>query len=436
MPQQIAMEGDDVTPEELQGNGWFSVLKKQQESRAKSHAAPQSGTQRGATAMPNATLRRVAAASRLPAMPRSHNRVIVRPGGGLNVQACSPHRILAALTMAAQLAPSVTEEDIICPNSMQKIFVVSTPSATNAAAYSRVTEIILTDQRHPATAYLSPAGITSRGVIRGADTDFDAAALNRMLIQPRNSSLLGARRIKSTETVILIFNGLKVPNYVYCGQVIYRCTLYKRQIDTCRTCGQVGHRQDVCPTPSTKVCDHCGHLPTDNPHVCNQPVCALCGEAHRTGDRECRHRYQLPYLVRRRRQRRRRRKQAQQKTPTPATSPVPAKTTKLEGPPLGGYRVEAVCGNKARGIAACVAKPYAYTTHAVRPDLKIEHHIIEIIPSAHIKQSCPVLNASFGSPATEDDWFNQLRSPDRALQHQAVQKAQKVAGELRLPVPA
>ncbi|KAH8025255.1 hypothetical protein HPB51_005606 [Rhipicephalus microplus] len=263
-------------------------------------------------------------------MPRSHSRVIVRPGGGLNVQACSPHRILAALTMAAQLAPLVTEEDIICPNSMQNIFVVSTSSATNAAACSRVTEIILTDQRHPITAYLSPAGITSRGVIHGVDTDFDDAALNRMLIQPRNSSLLGARRIKNTETVIMIINGLKVPNYVYCGQVIYRCTLYKCQIDICRTCGQVGHRQDVCPTPSTKVGDHCGHLPTDNPHVCNQPVCALCGEAHRTGDRECRHRYQLPYLVRRRR-----RKQAQQQTPTPATSLVPAKTTKLQGPPLG-----------------------------------------------------------------------------------------------------
>ncbi|KAH8030907.1 hypothetical protein HPB51_012296 [Rhipicephalus microplus] len=111
-----------------------------------------------------------------------------------------------------------------------------------------------------------------------------------MLIQPRNSSLLRARRIKNTETVILIFNGLKVPNYVYCVQVIYRCTLYKRQIDTC---GQVCHRQDLCRAPSTKVCDHCGHLPSDNPHVCTQPVCVLCGEAHRTGDHECRHRYQL-----------------------------------------------------------------------------------------------------------------------------------------------
>ncbi|KAL1443688.1 hypothetical protein MTO96_045883 [Rhipicephalus appendiculatus] len=237
MPQQIAMEGDDVNPAELQGNGWFSVLKRRQESREKSHAARQPGAQRGPKAKPNATLRHVAAASRLPAMPRSHNRVIVRPGGGLNVQACNPHRILAALTMAAQLAPSVTEEDIICLNSMQNIFVVSTPSATNAAAYNRVTEIILTDQRHPVTAYLSPAGITSRGVIRGVGTDFDDAALNRMLMQPRNPSLLGARRIKNTATVILIFNGLKVPNYVYCGQPRYatNADTYQRTTHTCAT---------------------------------------------------------------------------------------------------------------------------------------------------------------------------------------------------------
>ncbi|KAH6944258.1 hypothetical protein HPB50_002388 [Hyalomma asiaticum] len=82
----------------------------------------------------------------------------------------------------------------------------------SSAAHSRVTEIICTDQTHPVTAYISPAGITSQGVIRGVDTDFDDAALNRMLIQPR----------------------FIVPKYVYCGQVIYRCTLYKRQIDTCQ----------------------------------------------------------------------------------------------------------------------------------------------------------------------------------------------------------
>ncbi|KAH8024603.1 hypothetical protein HPB51_026165 [Rhipicephalus microplus] len=73
---------------------------------------------------------------------------------------------------------------------MQNIFVVSTPSAINAAACSRVTGIILTGQRHTVTAHHSPAGIKSRGVICGVSTDFDNTTLNRMLMQPRNPSLL------------------------------------------------------------------------------------------------------------------------------------------------------------------------------------------------------------------------------------------------------
>ncbi|KAH7968322.1 hypothetical protein HPB52_007712 [Rhipicephalus sanguineus] len=212
-----------------------------------------------------------------------------RQGGGLNLQAYSPHRILAALTMAARLAPSQRN-----PSNQGH------PHRPETHGHG----LPLTCQYHEPR------------LIRGVDTYFDDAALNRVLIQPRNPSLLGARHIKNTAMVILIFNGLRVPNNIYYGQVICRCMLYKHQIDTCRNYGQVGHHQDVCRTPSSKVCHRCGHLPTDNRHVCNQSVCALCGEAHRTGDCECRHRYHLPYLVHHRRQRRRRRKQAEQQTPT------------------------------------------------------------------------------------------------------------------------
>ncbi|KAH8029058.1 hypothetical protein HPB51_022226 [Rhipicephalus microplus] len=308
-------------------------------------------------------------------MPRSQNRVILRPGGGLNVQACSPHRIIAALTMAAQLTPSVTEEDIICPNSTQSIFVVTTPSATNAAAYSRVTEIILTDQRHPVMAYLSPAGITSRGVIRGVDTDFDDAALNHMLIQPRNSSLLGARHIQNVETVILIFNGFKVLNYVYCGQVIYRCTLYKRQIATCRTCGQVGHCQDVYPTRSTK---HTARV------TANVDIATSC--------------FTWCAVV-----------------------------------------VRAVADESKSSSKHPPQQPARFLPRPPNPkDILHDHEILLTLTSLpgptrwHAK--CPALNASFGYPAIEDDWIDHLRSRDWALQHKAVQKAQKGAGKLRLPV--
>ncbi|KAH6929865.1 hypothetical protein HPB50_006428 [Hyalomma asiaticum] len=54
---------------------------------------------------------------------------------------------------------------------------------------------------------------------------------------------------------------------------------------------------------------------------------------------------------------------------------------------------------------------------------------------APVRCVCPALNASFGSPANEDEWITHARSPDRAFQHKVVQKAETVARELTLPVP-
>ncbi|KAL1417434.1 hypothetical protein MTO96_006177 [Rhipicephalus appendiculatus] len=145
--------------------------------------------------------------------------------------------------------------------------------------------------------------------------------------------VLGVRRIKETTTVIVLFNGMKVPNYVRCGPNMIRCTLYKRQIDTCRNCGRVGHRHDVCPRPTEKVCDQCGTLITENGHGCVQPKCALCGDDHLTGDRTCKSRYQVPYVVRRRR---RRRKGGNKKNATSNTGdrgiPAPNKTSPAAAP--------------------------------------------------------------------------------------------------------
>ncbi|KAL1473071.1 hypothetical protein MTO96_038943 [Rhipicephalus appendiculatus] len=83
--------------------------------------------------------------------------------------------------------------------------------------------------------------------------------------------LMGVRLIKDTTTIILLFDGLEVRNYVRCSMHLLRCTVYKRQIDICYNCGLVGHRQDVCPTPSEKVCEHYVIKPTRHHHVCVTP---------------------------------------------------------------------------------------------------------------------------------------------------------------------
>lgn len=151
MPLESMVEGEEISPEAAAGCGWLPAHRRRNASKAQVAAkAPQHVGQHGAAvgAKPPGPLKRLATASKLPNLPKDHFRIVVRPGGGLDVRHCSQHKVFNALTMAARLTPSATEEDIVCSNSMQNIFVVSTPQETNALAYCTVQEIILTDQRH------------------------------------------------------------------------------------------------------------------------------------------------------------------------------------------------------------------------------------------------------------------------------------------------
>ncbi|KAH8028664.1 hypothetical protein HPB51_018067 [Rhipicephalus microplus] len=153
------------------------------------------------------------------------------------------------------------------------------------------------EREHLVSVYVAASGTTSRGVVRGVNADLPDSERQRLLVSSHNPTLIGARRIKNTTTIILLFDELKVPNYVRCGVLLLRCTSYKRQTDTCRNCSRVGHRQGVCPTPSEKVCGHCCIKPTGPDHECVRPKCALYGEAHITGQRTRPKRNQVPYVV-------------------------------------------------------------------------------------------------------------------------------------------
>ncbi|KAH8037727.1 hypothetical protein HPB51_016275 [Rhipicephalus microplus] len=156
-------------------------------------------------------LERLATASKLPSLPKNHLRIVVRPGVGLDVRICSQRKVFIALTKAARLPPLATKEDIVSSNLVPNVFVVSTPQEANTLACYTVSEVILTEQRHPVATYLTTLRHFCRGVIRGIDIDFTDADLQCMLRTSCNPAVLGARQIKNTTTVVILFNGLKVP---------------------------------------------------------------------------------------------------------------------------------------------------------------------------------------------------------------------------------
>lgn len=315
MPEVEMVEGVEITPEEARCPGWTTATGKNKKARQEAPKSTPSPVKQGGgrggrrTAAPRNALKKLAAASRLPNLPRDHIRVIVRPRGGLDVKKISTIRVAQALAMAAALSPDEVGEDIVCPNNVQNIYVVSTPEERNARAYAIVQQIRLREGVFEVAAYMAASDNTCKGVVRGVDAEFNDAQLHSMIVNHRNPTALEVRRIKTTTTVIVLFDGLRVPNFVMCGAGMLPCALYKRQVDVCYGCGELGHRADVCPTPSVKKCRGCGAASPTEDHQC-EARCGICGGRHPTADRKCEQRFQTPYVVRRRRRRRRRKKTA------------------------------------------------------------------------------------------------------------------------------
>ncbi|KAH8029650.1 hypothetical protein HPB51_002103 [Rhipicephalus microplus] len=314
-PNVSVVEGMDINPEEAECAGWIEVASKKKKlaERADCNAgnAPTSATGSGKggsrTAASQNVLRRVVKASRIPNLPRDHFKTIIRPRGGMDVKKTDLLIFKRSLAKAASLTAEQVFDDALCTNPFQNIFAVATPFEANARAYARVQEISMGSTVIGLAAYVAASDDTCKGVIRGINVDLSDAELTEMIVNRRNPDALGVRRIKKTPTVIVLFDGQKVPQHVVCDGVRYPCSLYRRQVDVCYACGDLGHRSDVCPKgDEQKKCRGCG-MQSPSPDHQYDPTCATCGGAHPTADRKCRKRFQVPYIVRQRRRRRRRR---------------------------------------------------------------------------------------------------------------------------------
>ncbi|KAH7938794.1 hypothetical protein HPB52_000429 [Rhipicephalus sanguineus] len=138
----------------------------------------------------------------------------------------------------------------------------------------------------------------ANGIIRNIPLTYTQDQLVHALVNTRNPSLTYAKRLGSTTTVILLYEGNRVPTWVYFNSVMIRVSLYRKQIDFCKECGRLGHRPDVCRRPEVKLCPICGSKNPSSEHECT-PKCQICGEAHHTADRTCKAKYKGAVIVRR-----------------------------------------------------------------------------------------------------------------------------------------
>ncbi|KAL1444653.1 hypothetical protein MTO96_045469 [Rhipicephalus appendiculatus] len=303
---QVMMEGESIPPDECtEEYGWQAAVSKRMSTKSavsgdSSGAGPNTAAASRTFENGNRIKNRVARASRMPYMPKDHFKIILRPRGGINISKMGSTKVGKGIIEAAGLGSDQTTSDIICPNVSQNIMVASTSERENAERYVRIRSIDLGGCNYEINANEAAPDNTCKGVIRNIDVADEPGELERNIVNPRNPLALAAKRIKNTGTVIIAFDGHRVPNFVRYGPILVKCSLYKKKIDICYACGRLGHRADVCPTPEETVCRACGTVNPTEEHRC-QPSCELCGGPHPTADKMCRQRYTIPYVVRRRR---------------------------------------------------------------------------------------------------------------------------------------
>ncbi|KAH8041139.1 hypothetical protein HPB51_013799 [Rhipicephalus microplus] len=241
----------------------------------------------------------IAKSARMPTFAeKDEHRVVVRPRGGLVVSATKMTTLRTAVITAANIKIEEAEDDSFAPNAAQNITVLSSPSEARSFRYGSIRNIMVEERTYETFAYKSIPENTSRGVVSGVSGEEPEEQITRFLVNKHNPTVMAAHRLGNSESVVILFEGNKVPRYVKYGGFVTKCTLYRQHREVCSTCGQIGHRKDVCPTPNTRVCFACGRNNPGEVHAeyC-KPRCKFCGGSHVTGAGKCKNKFKTPLQI-------------------------------------------------------------------------------------------------------------------------------------------
>ncbi|KAH7949105.1 hypothetical protein HPB49_005160 [Dermacentor silvarum] len=304
----VDVEGTDITPEEITPEAGWHVShrhKQRQTTQASSllvHGSLHATESVRTESTQQSSLRRPRA-PRQPRLPKNDIKIVILPRDGFNVSQLGDAQIRDSILQITGITTEEAEEDIYRLCADNNVTVVSTQIMSNGEKFCRIRSLPIGALCYAATAYATLPENTAKGVIHNIPSYDTDQEITKSLVYKKNPTILQARRMGNTNSVLIVFDGKQVPYHVYYRGAEYKCYLHKKRIQVCDICGTVGHRADVCPTPTQKKCKSCDTVNPPADHTC-QPCSALCGKDHTTGDKACHRRFQTPHLLLQRRRER------------------------------------------------------------------------------------------------------------------------------------
>ncbi|KAH7960718.1 hypothetical protein HPB49_022523 [Dermacentor silvarum] len=155
-----------------------------------------------------------------------------------------------------------------------------------ADSYNTIPTLNFNGTTYEVATHVADPSDTCRGVILLPIDSPEQAILPTLISYNPDLTVGSARRLGNTESILITFQGKRVPYYINYEGCALRCIPYRQKIEACTRCRKVGHRQDVCPFSTDTRCPNCGTLDPSmdndckpggivcNVHTLRSPSCA------------------------------------------------------------------------------------------------------------------------------------------------------------------
>lgn len=214
--------------------------------------------------------------------------VVIRTPNTLKIANVRPYEILQAIASAANLAPHEQQALTLQVRYHQNVILLKTSNEFTAQRVGAITTLSLQGRIHIVKAYVTAPVVSCRGVIHGIEKGLSNTQLLEGL-ESWHATILSARMMGETESVLITFEGTHVPHNVLFRRVLYRCKPERPNALKCNRCREYGHRLLNCPHPPTyQRCPTCSTKlnAQDEQHRCSAH-CFHCGGNHPTFDKTC-----------------------------------------------------------------------------------------------------------------------------------------------------
>ncbi|KAH9381853.1 hypothetical protein HPB48_020014 [Haemaphysalis longicornis] len=281
-------EGERDDTEDDDGGDWFTVARKRRQPARQSAMAT---TMTAGSA--RSSHQEQARKPRLPPLPTSDYKVVLRPREGLNFGKWQTNHVARAVGQSARIIATEFQALTLRIRDDQNIAMASTPNEELADSIRPIKSIQLGDKMYQVTAYVAAPDESCKSVVTGIDSGTHSDELMANLRSPR-VPILYARMLGKSKAALITFDGLEVQRAIYYYGGELRRRPYRPLCQICSLCLKTGHRADVCPTPEKTRCARCGHETHRRPTTANQNVC--CVETHtRPWNPTCPARQRKPY---------------------------------------------------------------------------------------------------------------------------------------------